>query len=65
MSQHDTIANTNRLVPLRTTLKKTTYLSRAVPMRVNELCTIQTTNLYRIRVPGNHVTIDHTQQIPV
>ena len=63
-SRYDTIANANRPVPLRTAPKIDHLFEpcRAVLTRVDELCTLQTTNDSTI---NNHVTIDHTQQIPV
>ena len=62
-SRYDTIANANRLVPLRTVLKIDHLFEpcRAVLTRVDGLCTLLTTNYST----SNHVTIDHTQQIPV
>ena len=53
-------ANANHSVPLHTVTKIDHLFKpcRAVLTRVDELCTLQTTN-YSM---GNHMTIDHTQQ---
>ena len=60
-SRYDTTANANHSVPLCTATKMD-HLFRAVPCRadarVDELCSLQTTNLST----GNHVTVDHTQR---